>query len=75
MRGLKVSIDYLRSFYPVALVPETLKKLAGCTIMSTTLAHSLRRAVRQGQVRVVYIRDSKGVKIAHYKAYARRGKK
>ena len=74
MRGLKYAVDYLISFYPVTLVPDDIHKRAGITVEHATLQHSLRRAVRQGQVRVVYFRDSKGIKIAHYKAYARRGK-
>lgn len=66
-RGLKVAIDYLKSM-SVELVPDDIKKRAGLDIMVPTLAHSLRRAARQGKVQVIYKPDSTGTKIAYYKA-------
>lgn len=67
IRGLGTAIDYLKSFYPVELVPDTLCKRAGCNIMSSTLSHSLRRARRTGEVLVVYHKDNSGNRIAHYR--------
>ena len=67
-RGLKLALDYLNSFYPGEMVPDDLHKKIGATIKVDTLAHSLRRAHREGKVAVVYKKDNSGVNIAHYRA-------
>ena len=67
-RGLSDAIAYLAAFYPVALVPDELAKRANCDIMASTLAHSLRRARREGKVSVVYEKDLSGRDIAMYRA-------
>lgn len=70
-RGLKVAVDYLNSFYPIALVPEELKKRAGCNIMVDTLARKLRANTNRmepekGRVIVSYDLDERGEKVAFY---------
>lgn len=73
MRGLKYAVDYLISFYPVTLVPDDIHKRAGITVEHATLQHSLRREVvkEKSPIRVIYRKSLSGVKIAHYKAYAK----
>ena len=65
-RGLTYAIDYLNSF-GVTLIPDDLHKRAGLDIKCDTLAHSLRRAARDGKVSVEYKPDSRGVSIAYYR--------
>jgi len=79
-RGLKVAIDYLNSFHPIKLVPEELKKRAGCDCMTNTLARKLRDNTNRedntetnptgpfkGRVVVFYEMDKEGRnKVAYY---------
>jgi hypothetical protein len=65
-RGLGTAIDYLKSFYPIEMIPEDLQKRAGLDILVHTLSHSLRRARRTGEVLVKYYPDNSGQKIATY---------
>lgn len=76
-KGVKVAIDYLKSFHPIKLVPDELHKRAGCTCKVDTLARKLRDNTNRqepdkGRVIVFYDLDERGDKVAFYqgnKAY------
>ena len=57
----------MRVRVPLVSLPDDLHKRAGLDIKCDTLAHSLRRAAREGKVSVEYKPDSRGVSIAYYR--------
>ena len=71
-RGLKYAIGYLNSFYPISLVPEELKKRAGCNIMVDTLARKLRANTNRQEpekgrvISEIYINEN-NLRVVRYK--------
>ena len=66
-RGLRDAIFHLNAMFPLAMIPPELHKAIGATVMEATLAHSLRRAARAGEVEVVYQISDTGLKVAYYR--------
>ena len=71
-RGLKYAIEYLNDFYPIALVPEELKRRAGCNIMTETLGRKLRANTNRneplkGRVIAEHYVNADGQKVTRYK--------
>jgi hypothetical protein len=66
--GLRAAVKYLNDNYPINCISDDLHRAIGATIKHDTLAHSLRRAAREGQVEAVYHISNTGQKLVYYKA-------